>query len=58
MAQRKTDDALKAANSALARGDTSRDNALQLIDDSQDVLSKALDKKVCNSESFALIVSH
>ena len=44
------------ANSALTKGDISKDSALHLIDESQDVLSKALDKKVCYSS--VLILEH
>lgn len=42
----KAQEALKAAKASLAHGDKSRESALQLIDESEDVLVKLLDAKV------------
>lgn len=46
MAKTKTKEALNEANALIARGATSRDRATHLINESQDLLAKVLDKKV------------
>ncbi|KAH8118931.1 tRNA synthetases class I (C) catalytic domain-containing protein [Phellopilus nigrolimitatus] len=44
----KTETALKEAKALLAKGDAANSHALRLIDESQDVLAKVLDKKYGN----------
>lgn len=44
----KAEAALLSAKASLLAGDTAKDKALHLIDECQDVLARALDKKVRN----------